>query len=148
MFWNLTKFRKNRFFWKKSLFPIFLKFQRNGFSRVSDFFTWFLWKMKLCIHIFECTSFYTLTSFLPPFLTTRISCEIKSKKMRLVRFHSSKRGGKKLLGGVKNFPILKCGASAFSWTKNYSFISKSHSCSFLEKKTTKNHPGCGLGDLL
>ena len=95
--------------------------------------------MKVEIAYFEMKKFFTpLKSFLPPFCLNEVM-ENSRFSISSLEHSDAKKGGKKLLGGVKNFSISKCGTSAFSWTKNYPFISKSHSCSFLEKEMTKNH---------
>ena len=93
--------------------------------------------MKVEIEYFDMKKFFTpLKSFLPPFCPNEV---MENPRFSISSFEHSdaKKGGKKLLGGVKNFSISKCGVSAFSWTKNYPFISKSHSCNFLKKGMTK-----------
>ena len=79
-----------------------------------------------------------------PLLTSWKSAKLKNLKIRFVA-SSAQKGGKKLSEGVKNFFMIKSNVSAFSWTKNHTFIWQTHSYSSDQKRAVKCHLGVRSG---
>ena len=84
--------------------------------------------------------FYPIKKFFTPLLTLRKSGKLKNLKIRFFA-SSAQKGGKKLLEGVKNFFMIKFNVSAFSSTKNHTFILQTHSYSPDQKRAVKSHLG-------
>ena len=73
--------------------------------------------MKVEIAYFEMKNFFTpLKSFLPPFCTNELwkIQDFQYRALSIQNASDAKKGGKKLLGGVKNLFIRKWKTSAFS----------------------------------
>ena len=93
-------------------------------------------QVKLEVVYFEMQKFFTpLESFLPPFCHDEILEYWRSSKSSF-EHSNAKKGGKKLLHGVKNLFISKSEMSSFSWIKNDAFIWKIHSCTLLQSLST------------
>ena len=91
---------------------------------------------KLEVVYFEMKNFFTpLESFVPSLCHDEILEYWRSSKSSF-EHSNAKKGGKKLLHGVKNFSISKFEMSAFSWIKNDAFIWKIYSCTFLQSLST------------
>ena len=84
--------------------------------------------------------FYLSKKFFTPILTSWKSEKLKNLKIRFVA-SSAQKGGKKLSEGVKNFFMIKSNVSAFSWTKNHTFIWQTHSYSSDQTTAAKSHLG-------
>ena len=72
--------------------------------------------------------FCPLKSFLPPFLRIE-NLKILSFQKSDLQNSDAKKGGKKLLSGVKNFFVKLSQLSTFFWIKNYPHNLKTHFCS-------------------
>ena len=94
--------------------------------------------MKL--HILRWKIFLPLQKVFTPLLTSWKSEKLKNLKIRFVASNAQK-GGKKLSEGVKNFFMIKSNVSAFSWTKNHTFIWQTHSYSSDQTTAAKSHLG-------
>ena len=84
--------------------------------------------------------FYPIKNFFTLLLTSWKSEKLKNLKIRFVA-SSAQKGGKKLSEGVKNFFMIKSNVSAFSWTKNHTFIWQTHSYSSDQTTAAKSHLG-------
>ena len=87
--------------------------------------------------------FYPIQKFFTPLLTSWKSEKFKNLKIRFVA-SSAQKGGKKLSEGVKNFFMIKSNVSAFSWTKNRTFIWQTHSYSSDQTRAAKSHLGSAI----
>ena len=88
--------------------------------------------------------FYPIKKFFTHILTSSKSEKLKSLKIQFVA-SSAQKGGKKLSEGVKNFLMIKSNVSAFSWTKNHTFIWQTHPYSSNQTTAAKSHLGVRSG---
>ena len=75
--------------------------------------------------------FYPIKKFFTPLLTSWKSEKLKNLKIRFVASSAKK--------GVKNFFMIKSNVSAFSWTKNHTFIWQTYSYSFDQTRAANSH---------
>ena len=99
---------------------------------------WFLIEVKVEIPYFGMIKVFTpLKSFLPPFLRIE-NPNILSFQKSIPYNSDAKKGGKKLLNGVKNFFVKISQFSAFFWIKNHPHNSKTY---FYSSYGVKNYLG-------